>query len=491
MMKLEILILLYSIFSIYSDDEYQLSFVIFLSGEVKFDLNLINKSNENAFTFYSGSIKDIEKIVHIGDKEKSVEITKGNYPLVYILNSIYINYIKYFPKSTKFIIPKEYSSYTKEFQKNYIIFTSEDINLEFTNYAQYITKDKYFYIKIGKKLDTLMEKNLYLLLFLNTFICLMISIIIRKKIKKLEIENRLPIYFLILSASDLLFILNFSNDLSFLFFRNKNYFFITESMTLCMYSFYKSILYSSLFFILFGWSIISFYGIGEKFKTVNKRILLYDLIFTFLIFLSLYFFYFTSKINFFYIKNITEHLSLLIYTIYCIIKKVLPLINQFTYEQSIRSDLVKCIKFKLIKLSLACITIIAYTSLFLNTPFLDKKYIYKYIDNFSIHFVFQLFYENLFLIFLAIVFYPTKLPENYFDEVVFNYKKKVFLFANISEKEDKTNKGLNISNLTFEKLKKISKKDNYPIVLLNPFTYSKKLLSFNEVHIGIVQPYKK
>ena len=493
-MKLEIILLLYLLFSIYSTEEYQLSFNIFLSGEVKFDLNLINRSKNNNNLFYSGSIIDIEKIVNINNKEIDDELVKGSYPLVYILKSSYIKYIKYFQTNTKFIIPKEYSSFITDSYKDYTIFITEDYNMEFTFYVQYLAKGKYFYAKIGKKLDKTTENNLYPLLFFNTFIGLTISIMMRNRIKALEIENQLPIYFLIISVSDLLFIVNLSNDLSFLFFKNKEYFFISEYMALIMYSFYKSIFYASLFFILYGWSIISFYGVGEKFKKANKKILLYDLIFTILILLSLYFFHFTSKLYLFYIKNITEHLSLLIYAVYCFIKKVIPLANQFIYEKRNRSDLVKCIRFKLIKLFLVCLIIIAYTTLFLNTPFLDKKYIYNYIDNFSIHFIIQLFFENIFLIFLAINFYPTILPDHYFDEVVFNYKKKVFLIANISQNEkdkDKDNIKLNISNLTYEKLKKISKKDNYPIVLINPFLYSKKHYLFNDVHIGIVQPYNK
>ena len=92
---------------------------------------------------------------------------------------------------------------------------------------------------------------------------------------------------------------------------------------------------------------------------------------------------------------------------------------------------------------------LAYTIFFLNTPFLDKKYIYHYIDNFNFHIIFQLFYENIFLIFLAINFYPKKLPINYFDEIVFNYKKIVYLLVNISEK-DELIKNLNISNLNFQ-----------------------------------------
>ena len=487
-MKLEIAILTYLFFSIYSFDEYQLSFDVFLSGEIKFDLKLVNKLKENENIFYSGSMKNIDEIISNINKYQINENSITNYPLIYILQSSYVKYISYFKTNTKFIILQDYVSNLKKLDENYTIFSISD-NTYFSFYAQTLTDEKYSYVKIGKKMDKDMEKNLYFVLFFNTSICIIISIILRNKIKHIEIENQLPIYFLICSISDLLFVTNVSNDISYLFFRSKDYFFLTEYMTLFMYSFYKSIFYTSLLFILSGWSIISFYGIGEKFKKINKRILLYDLLFTILILLSNYFFHFTSKLYLFYLKNITEHLSLLIYTIVCIIKKLLPLLNQYYYEQSIRSDLVKCIKFKFIKLFLVSIMIISYTLLLLDTPFFEEKYIYDYIDNFSIHLIYQLFIENLFILILGIIFYPKKLPNYYFDDVIFNYKKKVFLLANISEKEkDKINNKLNISNLTFAKLKKISKKDNYPIVLINPFISPKKRSLFNEVHIGIAQP---
>ena len=74
----------------------------------------------------------------------------------------------------------------------------------------------------------------------------------------------------------------------------------------------------------------------------------------------------------------------------------------------------------------------------------------------------------------------------YFDDVVFNYRDKVFLFANISEEKDGIKK-LNISNLTANKLKKFSKKENYPIVFINPFTSTKNSTFFNKIHIGITQ----
>ena len=139
------------------------------------------------------------------------------------------------------------------------------------------------------------------------------------------------------------------------------------------------------------------------------------------------------------------------------------------YEQRIRSDFVKCIKFKFKRLFFTAFLMFIYILFLINSPFLEHKIFYKYIDNFHIHLIFQFFYENVLLIFVVILFYPKKLPRRFFEDIVFNYKIKVFLLANISEKEKnrKKNNKLNISNLTFQKLKKLSKKDNYPLVLIH------------------------
>ena len=81
-----------------------------------------------------------------------------------------------------------------------------------------------------------------------------------------------------------------------------------------------------------GWSIITFFDGREKFKIINKKIFYYDFIFTIIILLSIYFIYFTTKLNLLYIKNLPLHLFLLFFTIYSIFKKIIPLAKQLIYE---------------------------------------------------------------------------------------------------------------------------------------------------------------
>ena len=132
------------------------------------------------------------------------------------------------------------------------------------------------------------------------------------------------------------------------------------------------------------------------------------------------------------------------------------------------------------------------------TPYFDYNFLVFYANNYNIHFIFQLFFETIFIIFFLVSFFPKKLPEQYYDDVVFKYKHQVFLIANIYEEEnyikrindsiDMNYSGkLKISNLTFDSLRTISKKKKYPILFINPFVSTKNNKKFfNEIHLGIV-----
>ena len=483
-MKLNIYILFLLILLINSNEEYQFSFDLFLTGEKKIDLTLFNQRQDEEVKFYSGTLENIEDVLinNLINRTRTKVLKEGDHPLVYISEVDDLKYIKLFPITSIFIINKIYIENLKNEYKNYTIYTISKTENSFILYSNFYIKQNFYYIKIGKKLDKTMEGIVNCLIFFNTTICLLISVIIRKIIKTLEPENQLPIYFLICSISDLLTITNIANGLSFLFFKDADYYFIAEYMTLFTYSFYKSVFYSIIIYILLGWMTINLFGWGgNTFKKISKRIIFYDLIFSVIILISVYFINFSTKLNLFYLKNLTEHIPLLIFTIYCIYKKLIPLSKQMIYEQQIRSNLVKCIRFKFNRLFFSNLIMAIYAIVFLSSPIWEYKFIYNYIENFNIHLVFQLFYETIFVLCFCIIYSPRKLPEYFFDEIVFNYKGKVFLLADISE----DNK-LNISNLNSAKLKKISKKENYPLLLLNPFSSSKNNI-FNEVNIGSVQ----
>jgi hypothetical protein len=483
-MKLIILILVLLSRVINSNDDYQISFDLFLTGEKKIDLKLFNKRQDEEVKFYSGTFEDIDDALTF-NKTGRIVLKEGKHPLVYVSKGADLEYINLFPITTIFVMSKNHAENLKNESKiNYNIYTINSKEYEFNYYSNFYLEQNFYYIKIGKKLDKTMEGTVNILIFFNTTVCLLISVIIRKIIKSLEPENLLPIYFLICSISDLLLITNITNGISFLFFKDSDYYFIAEYMTLFTYSFFKSVFYSIMIYVLLGWMTINFFGWGgNTFKKISKRIIFYDLVLSIIILISIYFTSFASKLNLFYLKNLTEHIPLLSFILYCIFKKLIPLSKQMIYEQQIRSDLVKCIRFKFKRLFFSNLIMLIYALVFLSSPTWEYKFIYNYIENFNIHLVFQLFYETIFMLCFCIIFSPRKLPEFYFDEIVFNYKGKVFLVADVSEKNDADK--LNLSNLNYNKLKKISKKDNYPLLLLNPFSSAIDNI-FNEVHIGSI-----
>ena len=226
-------------------------------------------------------------------------------------------------------------------------------------------------------------------------------------------------------------------------------------------------------------------------------IFIVDLLSSILITIAVYFIKSKNKLNLFYIKNYLEYLAILCMSIFSIFKRLIPLSNQTKYEQRINSHLVKIYEFKYNRLFLINLIIFSYTIFFMITPFLECKFINFYANNYNIHYVFQLFYETIFIIFIFVGFLPQKLPENYFDDVVFKYKTQIFLRANICEEEYfnpsinddndmNYSRKLNISILTPEKLREITKKKKFPILLINPFISTNNNKLFKEINFGIV-----
>ena len=212
----------------------------------------------------------------------------------------------------------------------------------------------------------------------------------KRILKNMNENNVLLINYLICNISDLLFMANVGNCLSFFFFMGKQALdFLSEYVVIFLLALYRGSFYTSGILLLKGWMTTTFTSIGDNFKKYYKRLLIYELLVSLLLQLSVYFINLTSKLNLFYFKSGLEEITFMSYIIYCIIKTVLPLYKQINYEQGIRSELVICLKFKFKKLIKI---FIFFGFLFLWTmviPFIDRKLIYHYIYNYHIHFVFQ------------------------------------------------------------------------------------------------------
>ena len=163
------------------------------------------------------------------------------------------------------------------------------------------------------------------------------------------------------------------------------------------------------------------------------------------------------------------------------------------YEQDIRSELVECLQFKYKLLLKVYIIFGIHCIWMIISPFIEKEIIYAYLYNYQLQFIFYLFYEVIFYLIINLLFIPKTLPLFYYEDIVYHYKTMVIYEADIFEKDDEEshNKKLNISKMTSNELKKLSKKDNYPIILVNPFASSRDQLIFDHIQLGFAHGHQE
>jgi hypothetical protein len=495
---------LYLLILVYGDKNYQLLIHAFLTGEFLFDIDLVNEGTNNSSLNYYGSLENIQNIIeNIANLEMiTSEVINNslkdlNYPVIYILDLEYINYINLFPPQTTFIVFNGFTQYFK--YENYTIFSINN-EQKFLFYQQDLD-NKFYYIKIGVKNDYSFNILLHILLVISLITSIIIAFIITKTIKNLIQASTLYIYLLICISSYLLIVSNFINSVFFTFFKNREYCFIIEYTIILIYSFYKSYILTTILLVLLGWGTI-FFGWGNTFKKLNRYLFLIDLICSISIPISVYFIKFTSKLNLFYIKNSIEYILLFCINIFSFFKRVIPLEHQMKYEQRIGSNLFNCIAFKYNKLVLINIIMAIYIFFFILTIILDYKYMNFYVNNYNHFFLFQLLFETIFFVFFSIIFFPKSLPEIYFDDVVFKYKSQLFLVAHIYDDkkiynpsinddnndiiDNKYSNKLNISLLTYDILNQTSKKKTAPIIFIKPFACCKNKKIFKEIHLGTI-----
>ena len=253
--------------------------------------------------------------------------------------------------------------------------------------------------------------------------------------------------------------------------------FVYSSLIICLIIVFLNIYYSTMYFSLSGYMILSFNQNETYFKKIGNGAAFCNVLLTIFIKVFTYYYNYFTELKLLYIKSILEHFILLCCTIYFINKKLIPLYKQMKYEQRIHSELVECIKFKFQRMLFLDILMTIYCLFFIISAPIEHKFIFSYIDNLKVNLSLQLFYEAVFFIFFFFIFFPTKLPRHYYDKINFNYENTANLLVNISKKR-------NFSILTSNILKKLT---NHPIVFVNPFISSKNKFSSNEIFLGIVQ----
>ena len=455
--------------------DYYLSLESITSFNAKYDLDIKNMKEDliNNKMSYTGIIEDYEKIL-IDSKDNYLNIKKEKHPIVSITDSCSFENIEYFSTDTIFIIDTKCA--TNDIYLNYSDYIFYSLNMD-DRYLKVLKKDKYLFVKIGKGPDSFINLFLGILYGFNLISSIISFQITKRKIKKLEFINRLPIYLFLKMLDFFIIYFNFFNI--FLLFQKDSFFdIIYEYLFLLMKSYLKAFIYVIILLILQGWMTIDFL-IVIKFKKYFITLFLYDLLIPVFFNLSLYFIVITSKLNFYFLKNGIEFFLIILFTIYCIKKKLIPLYKQINYERRKRSILVECLEFKYKKLFRIYLFLGIFFILMLIISFIEYQLIHVYFYDYYYHYIFFFLYALILDVFLNVIFYTKKLPLLYYFNIIFNYEEEFCLIADIAEHKNE----LNISNLTSKSLKK----EKHPIVFINPFSSEKDKFLSNKISLGFVQ----
>ena len=382
------IILFITLFHLYLNQQYQIKYY-FLLIDTYFNLTLYNQNNYKDEFFYSGRSEYINDFTPF-KKE-------GSHELIFLLSISSIRDIEKFPKSTIFIISKDYVNELDNKYQNYKIFIIDADH----NSALYHFKEPLFCL-IGKMLDEEILRVLRIFAYSSLIICVIIFFLNIIMTKIIRVENRLQIHFYINVFCFFLIFLIILNGIGIVSLVFNNLLF--NFGYLCCYSVIKGFYYSTMYFCLKGDMILSFNENSRYCNKIRKGAAFCSVFLTIFIKVFTYLYNFITELKLLYIKSIFEHFILLCCTIYFINRKLIPLYNQMKYEQRIHSELVECIKFKYKRMLFLDILMIIYNLFFILSTPIEHKYIFSYIDNNKIYLPIKLFYESIFLCFSSLFF---------------------------------------------------------------------------------------
>ena len=249
------------------------------------------------------------------------------------------------------------------------------------------------------------------------------------------------------------------------------------------YSIFKSYILINLIFLLDGNSILEFNDVQKSFR---KYLLICFIIDGSLNLLIGYIVYYIPSLNNLYIdaiKNLIEHIALLIYTFRSYETKYLHFYSQYLFEIRLRSLLSQFYLFKIVIYQKVFKFAFFYSCVFIGFQIYKIIFLYDFADAFYCNYFMNTCLEIILVFILTIMFFPQNLNLLYFIPVFYNYNdyndynRKIYK-VQITKEEDK----LNISNLNKKILKNEYKKNNTPLVFISPFSKSEKV--FNNINIG-------
>jgi hypothetical protein len=243
------------------------------------------------------------------------------------------------------------------------------------------------------------------------------------------------------------------------------------TISLIFHSFFKSYILINLKFLLDGNSILD-----ENREALYKKYLLLCFIFDGSLNLIFdYIVFFIPSINniyLFVIKSLVEHIGLLLYTIKSYKSKYIPLIRH--------RNLINYFDENIMIYKKVLIFSFLYSCVFIGFQFYKIILLYDYVDAFYFNYILNVCIELLFVLISMIIFYPQKITGDFIIPNYYHYNNNNnrIYNAQITNEENK----LNISNLNKNILKNEYKKNNIPLILINPFSKSNN--AFDYINVG-------
>ena len=451
------LFLFFQIFSITLQD-YDYTMVIdslFIENN-EYDISLKNCQSENFY--YKGRPENITNMKNKYDSYSSVYIPSNYYDIDRI--------IKQFPKSTIFITQNDFL-----INKDYcfIVYNS--------NYDYSINdklSSKYYFIIIGKDGNTILEY--YLIFFLVIFSIILFLFFLFYSFK---CSNVVLIRLYVTNLTNKYIILSLLLSFSCVYT-----YYVTPIISIA-HSFYKTFIIVHIIYLLSGYQVLYF----NQNVNIKKKFILIVLFFQLITkVLFTYIIYFIPSLDNFYlyfIKSLIEHITILVILVKMFLNNFINLYKQYRLERRMRTILTLAYKYKLLIYSKIFIFSLLYSLGFIVMNIIQIcYYINYYIYGFKYNYFMDIALELFFNIILGILFYPIKSSTFYYFQVNYDFNGIIF----VTEIKKNKEKSMKINNLNKKNLKDEYLKKEYPIILVEPFSKTHKIV--NErflIHIGVAK----
>ena len=442
-----------------------------------FGFNNIFKSMESELNrIYRGRLLSERNDVIKKEISKQKIFATESHNIVYISNKLYFDYIKYLPKSTIILTQRQFAKDLQSYPDYYIFTIKNGIAL---SSALTRSESTYYKVKIGQNFQ---NSNIILIsLGISIFISLFIYAIYSYLLKRNEEEDILPVQNLINKFPQYLCLLNILMYFSFISSYNDtdDYFLVVKFVSLFLYTLFKSMFLCILILLLNGWMTLTFIAWAQK---LNQAIpfILFEII-TSIAFEIIGFYDIVpyNKLQLFYFRDIFENIIIISLALYSINKFYIPLNKKCKYLSLIDSDFNEAYNLKKKKMiSFSIIAIIYGISLILS-DYLEFDYIYKYLQNNTLHVIREIIFMSLFNFVLMLLLLPKELPYLFTEET--DLKKCEYLLSDLNQKNI-----LEVNDREIKNIKKqLDKKENVQIILVNPFFGNKsKSDKFEQLHLG-------